>query len=167
MAWGSSSGTVAMWRLKTGLPALEAMCGGLAARRVNTSCNKKIRVAHEACRGVKDPDTYYTLNELFHGALYEASQNDFLIEKVRRIERQVRPYRRLQLRVRSRLADSFHEHQEIVDATLAAHSDLAAERLRAHVNVQGQRFSDLMASSRAKLTGWPPPAPAGPIKQAA
>ena len=85
--------------------ALEATCGGGAPPK--HVLQQKIRVAHEACRGVKDPDTYYTLNELFHGALYEASQNDFLIEKVRRIQRQVRPYRRLQLRVRSRLANSF------------------------------------------------------------
>ena len=40
----------------------------------------------------------------------------------------------------------FHEHQEIVDAILAGDGERAAEWVRAHINVQGQRFSDLMAS---------------------
>jgi DNA-binding GntR family transcriptional regulator len=130
---------------------LEAMCGRLAARRATAFLRQKILAAHEACRGVNDPDTYYNLNELFHVALYEASENGFLIEKVRQVQRQLRPYRRLQLRVPSRLKDSFQEHQGIVDATLAGDGERAAERLRAHVNIQGQRFSDLMASVE-KLT---------------
>ena len=62
------------------------------------------------------------------------------------MQRQLRPFRRLQLRVKSRLADSFREHQEIVDAILAGDSESAAERLRAHVTVQGHRFSDLVSS---------------------
>jgi DNA-binding GntR family transcriptional regulator len=125
---------------------LEAMCGRLAARRATPFLQQKILSAHEACRGVTDPDTYYTLNELFHGALYEASTNGFLIAKASQIQRQLRPFRRLQLRVPSRIADSFHEHQEIVDAILAGDGERAAEWVRAHINVQGQRFSDLMAS---------------------
>ena len=62
------------------------------------------------------------------------------------MQRQLRPFRRLQLRVKSRLANSFREHQGIVDAILAGDSEGAAERLRAHVTVQGQRFSDLVTS---------------------
>ena len=99
-----------------------------------------------ACRGIDDPDTYYNLNELFHGTLYEASGNNFLIEKARQIQRQLRPYRRLQLRVPSRIQDSFREHGEIVEAILAGNSELADQRLRAHVNIQGERFSNLLAS---------------------
>ena len=125
---------------------LEAMCGRLAARRAGTFLQERIRAAHEACRGVTDPDTYFRLNERFHETIYEASQNGFLIDRVREMQRLVRPYRRLQLRVHSRLGDSFNEHQSIVDALLSGDGELTAHRLRAHVTVQGQRFTDLMQS---------------------
>jgi DNA-binding GntR family transcriptional regulator len=125
---------------------LEAMCARLAATRGNAFLKEKIRAAHEACRGVSDPDTYFRLNEAFHHALYEASQNEFLIEEACAVQRLLRPYRRLQLRVRSRLPASFEEHRGIVDAILDGDAEAAAERLRAHVTIQGARYSDLMAS---------------------
>ena len=62
------------------------------------------------------------------------------------MQRLLRPYRRLQLRVRARLPASFEEHQGIVDAILKGDGEMAAERLRAHVTVQGARYTDLMAS---------------------
>jgi DNA-binding GntR family transcriptional regulator len=125
---------------------LEAMCGRLAARRASLFQQQRIKAAHEACRNAKDPDTYFRLNEEFHHAIYEASQNAFLIEEVCALARRVRPYRRLQLRVRERLKTSFQEHEGIVNAILAGDSALAEERLRSHVIVQGQRFSDLVES---------------------
>ena len=88
---------------------------------------------------------------MFHIALYEASQNEFLIEQVREMQRRVRPYRRMQLRARARIIDSFQEHEGIVEAILAGDGELVAERLRAHVMVQGKRFADLVESLE-KLT---------------
>lgn len=125
---------------------LEGMCGRLAARRSSTFTQHRIRIAHESCRGVTDPDVYYRLNEQFHLAIYEASQNEFLIEQARTLQRRARPYRRLQLRVPSRLPTSFREHQAIVDSILAGDSALAEERMRSHVMVQGERFTDLVKS---------------------
>jgi DNA-binding GntR family transcriptional regulator len=40
---------------------------------------------------------------------------------------------------------SFSEHQQVLDGILKEDPDLAAEALRKHVLVQGDRFSDLMA----------------------
>jgi len=125
---------------------LEATCGRFAARRASMFQQQRIIAAHEACRGAHDPDTYYRLNEVFHVALYEASQNEFLVEHVREMQRRLRPYRRLQLRVRSRIADSFGEHEDIVKAVLSGDGEGAANLLRAHVNLQGKRFSDLIES---------------------
>ena len=62
------------------------------------------------------------------------------------MHRRLRPYRRLQLRVRNRLPTSFSEHERIVDALLQANPELAAECLRQHILVQGERFADLLAS---------------------
>lgn len=125
---------------------LEALCGKFAARRATPFQLQKLLAAHEACRGVKDPDEYYRLNEIFHVALYEASGNEFLIEQTLEMQRRARPYRRLQLRVPERIASSFAEHEEIVRTILANKADLAAEKLRQHVMVQGERFANLVQS---------------------
>ena len=75
-----------------------------------------------------------------------ASNNTFLAEEASALRRRLRPYRRLQLRVRDRVDNSFSEHQGIVDAILAGDVDAAGERTRAHIMVQGERFGDLVAS---------------------
>ena len=88
------------------------------------------------------------MNEVFHQRIYEASHNGFLVEQASALHRRLRPYRRLQLRVRNRMATSFNEHQAIVDAIIKGDSDLASAQLRAHVTVQGERFADLVATLR-------------------
>lgn len=130
---------------------LEAMCGRLAARRITPSEQYALLEAHHACEAARDantPDVYYQLNEVFHQRLYGASHNAFLAEQATALHRRLRPYRRLQLRVRNRMANSFNEHQAIVDAIVKGDSDLAAAQLRAHVTVQGERFADLLATLR-------------------
>jgi len=128
---------------------LEAMCGRLAARRITESEQQSLMEAHQACEAARDanaPDTYYRLNEQFHHLIYAASHNVFLEEQTIALHRRLRPYRRLQLRVRDRMSTSFSEHAGIVEAILAEEGELAAARMREHVVVQGQRFADLVAS---------------------
>lgn len=130
---------------------LEAMCGRLAARRIRPEELARLHEAHQACeaaRNAEDPDSYYQLNEVFHRRIYEGSHNAFLMDQAMALHRRLRPYRRLQLRVRNRMAASFSEHGGIVDAIEAGDSELAAERLRSHVVVQGERFTDLVATLR-------------------
>lgn len=125
---------------------LESMCCRLAARRITEAEQCALVAAHEACAGAPDPDTYYRLNEVFHHRIYEASHNDFLAEQAKALHRRLRPFRRLQLRVRNRIKTSYGEHAGIVEAILVGDGELAAERVRSHVTVQGERFADLLAS---------------------
>ena len=128
---------------------LEAMCGRLAARRMTDKERAELVRAHQACeqaRSDSDPEAYYLCNERFHFALYEGSHNGFLNEQAQSLNRRLRPYRRLQLRVRNRMNTSFAEHDAIVRAVLAGDAEAAANTLRAHVVVQGERFGDLLAS---------------------
>lgn len=128
---------------------LESTCGRLAARRMTPEEQKALLAAHEACEAAMrahEPDDYYYKNEVFHEAIYAGSHNQFLIEQTRNLYRRLRPYRRLQLRVRDRLGNSYREHDGVVQAILAGDGELAARLLRDHVMIQGQRFSDLMAS---------------------
>jgi len=128
---------------------LESTCGRLAARRMTPEEQKALLAAHEACQAAMqahEPDDYYYKNEVFHEAIYAGSHNQFLIEQTRNLYRRLRPYRRLQLRVRDRLANSYREHDGVVQAIVSGDGELAARLLRDHVMIQGQRFSDLMAS---------------------
>ena len=43
---------------------------------------------------------------------------------------------------------SFHEHMEIVEAIAAGDGERAATALRAHIVIQGERFTDLVATLR-------------------
>jgi len=128
---------------------LEAMCGRLAARRMSSEDQAVLQSAHDACREASaagDADAYYYKNEQFHDAIYAGSHNTFLAEQARALHRRLRPYRRLQLRVRNRLPTSLAEHEAVVNAIRAGDGSLTADLLRQHVLVQGQRFADLIAS---------------------
>ncbi len=69
-----------------------------------------------------------------------------LAEEARRLQLRLQPYRRLQLRVPRRMDASFAEHEAILEALLAENGEAAAERLRAHVVVQGERFMTLISA---------------------
>ena len=127
---------------------LEAMCARLAARRISDAEMQALEAVHERCRaaaGQRDPDAYFYANEEFHRAIYAASHNAFLGDQAQALQRKLRPYRRLQLRVRNRVLRSFEEHESIVDALRAGDGERAVTAVRAHVIVQGERFADLLA----------------------
>jgi DNA-binding GntR family transcriptional regulator len=128
---------------------LEATCGRLAARRMSEAEHGQLLAAHVACKGARDthdPDDYFYRNEVFHHAIYAGSHNLFLADQARTLQRRLRPYRRLQLRVRNRIDKSYQEHDAVVQAIIAGDGDKAADLLRAHVMVQGERFADLISS---------------------
>jgi DNA-binding GntR family transcriptional regulator len=130
---------------------LEALCAGLAARRVSEPVLLAIARTVEACeeavaRG--DSDGYYTQNERFHHLIYDASGNRFLAAEAARLHRRLQAYRRMQLQLRGRMGQSLAEHRAILDALRAGDGAAAAEALRGHVAVQGARFNDLMATWR-------------------
>lgn len=128
---------------------LEAMCGRLAARRITDDEQAELKAAHKACEQARDTasaDAYFVENETFHQVIYQAAHNAFLAEQATQLQRRLRPFRRLQLRIRNRVGTSFAEHQAIVDALVAGDGDKAARLLREHVIVQGERYGDLVAS---------------------
>lgn len=130
----------------------EAMCGRMAARRMSAGEQQALQAAHEACktaRDAEDTDAYFYKNEVFHGLIYTGSHNQFLAQQATNLHRRLRPYRRLQLRVRDRLKNSYHEHDDVVQAILQGDGEKTAQLLRGHITIQGERFADLMASLSA------------------
>lgn len=126
---------------------LEAMCARLAARRLSPEGLEALHSAQAQCAANRnDPDAYYAANEAFHQAIYRLSGNGFLASEAASLQKRLRPYRRLQLRVRNRVQTSFSEHDAIIRHLEAADGEAAARAMRDHVRVQGERFSDLVAS---------------------
>ncbi len=128
---------------------LEGMCGRLAARRIQDDEKKALLALHESCEeylALNDSENYYEMNRLFHFQIYKASHNQFLIEQASSLHKRLHPYRRLQLRVNNRMNHSFNEHEQVVKAILAGDELQAELLLRGHVVIQGQKFTDLIAT---------------------
>lgn len=131
------------------MAALEGMCGALAARRITEPMQRELERAHENCvreASGEDVDAYYDANRRFHHVIYEACQNTFLAEQARQLHDRLKPYRRLQLQARSRVAHSLAEHESIVDAIRSGDSERAERQLKNHILIQGERLADFIAS---------------------
>ncbi|MGN6551365.1 MAG: GntR family transcriptional regulator [Pararhizobium sp.] len=128
---------------------MEAMCGRLAARRITEAELAALEEAAVACEKALeegDSDQYYRENERFHHVLYRASGNTFLAEEASRLHKRLKPFRRLQLRVRGRMKQSMREHRDVQEAVREGDAERASRILRRHISVQGEKFNDLMAS---------------------
>ncbi len=130
---------------------LEAMCARLAARRIRPEQLKLLEEAQQACASAQQAgssDDYYYANAEFHRLIYEASGNGFLAENAHSLQRRLKPYRRLQLRVPGRVDSSLSEHEEVLAAIRARDDGRARDAMRNHVVIQGEYFSDFLALMR-------------------
>ncbi len=131
---------------------MESICGRLAARRMTEIERVHLQKQHEICGEAvrsNDRDLYYTENVRFHGVIYEGSHNKFLAGEVKRLQRRLQAYRRLQLRSTGRMAESYAEHSAITKAIIEGKDELTASLLQGHVSVQGDRFGDWLSSLSA------------------
>ena len=127
----------------------EAICARLAAGFVTDEALDALRMANSECEAAvaaNDADGYYRSNERFHHILYAQSGNRFMEGEALRLHRRLKPYRRLQLRLRGRMAQSLAEHFEVLAALEAGDGTRAAKAIYDHVAVQGEKFRRLMAT---------------------
>ncbi len=106
-------GVVEMVQMFEVMAELEGMCGRLAARRLTDDDLSALRQAAADCETALqggDADAYYHENERLHQLLYAASGNGFLAAEALRLQKRLQPFRRLQLRLRGRMAQSMAEH---------------------------------------------------------
>jgi len=128
---------------------LEAVCARLCATRMSDEALASLASSNALCAEAvqaQDTDLYYRENERFHAILYKQSGNGFLEQECLRLQRRLRPFRRLQLRLRGRLKQSMAEHEAIVAALSDGDGERAAAEIRDHVSVQGEKFYHLMAN---------------------
>ncbi|PIE10952.1 MAG: GntR family transcriptional regulator [Rhodobacterales bacterium] len=128
---------------------LEATCARLAASRITDTALEELHTTNARCNAAvqaRDTDTYFRENERFHAILYQQSGNGFLEQECLRLHKRLHPFRRMQLRARGRLRQSMAEHEAIVAALETGDGTLAADAIRAHIAVQGEKFHHLIAS---------------------
>ncbi|MEM9844159.1 MAG: GntR family transcriptional regulator [Pseudomonadota bacterium] len=131
---------------------LEATCARFAASRISDEALRDLNDANQKCNAAveaEDADGYYRENERFHSILYRQSGNAFLEQECLRLHRRLQPFRRIQLRLRGRLRQSMSEHETVVAALEAGDGPAAAEAIRGHVAVQGEKFHHLMTSLKS------------------
>ena len=149
----SQPGPVELIEMFETMAELEAACGRLAASRIDEDGLDRLTEANRRClSAVEHQDTakYYLENEVFHQEIYKGASNAFLEKEALRLQNRLKPYRRVQLRFRGRMTQSLAEHETIVDALRASDAELAAQMLRHHVIIQGEKFHQLMAALKLK-----------------
>ena len=145
-------GPVELMEMFEVMAEVEAVCGRLAAMRISDQALAELRDANEKCQVAvdrQDPDTYYGENERFHKIIYQQSGNGFLAAEARALHRRLKPFRRQQLKLRGRMAQSMAEHRAIVDALDEGNPEASANALRVHVAIQGEKFHNLMANLKS------------------
>lgn len=145
-------GPVELMEMFEVMAELEATCGRLAAMRISDTALEDLRDANAKCQAAveaQDSDGYYAENERFHRIIYQQSGNRFLEQETAKLHKRLKPFRRQQLRLRGRMAQSMAEHEAIVEALEQASAEQAGQALRAHVAVQGEKFHNLMASLKS------------------
>lgn len=145
-------GPVELMEMFEVMAEIEGVCGRLAALRISDQALDTLERANHQCRKAvetSDIDRYYRENEVFHHLIYQQAGNGFLEQEALRLHRRLKPFRRHQLRLRGRMAQSLSEHEAIVAALKAGEAELAARTLRGHVAIQGEKFHLLMSSLKA------------------
>ena len=127
---------------------LECMAVRLAIRRATTVDIDALTESNEACRAAFEADDtkrYYELNAAVHAQIYKMSGNGFLAAEAQRLHDRLRPFRRLQLRVRGRMSESMDEHDIILAAIRDGDAQKAVDTMRNHITILGERFNDLVS----------------------
>lgn len=145
-------GPVELMEMFEVMAEIEAVCGRLAALRISDAALQELHDANAKCQAAIDalePDTYYIENERFHHTIYQQSGNSFLASEAGALHRRLKPFRRQQLRLRGRMDQSMAEHRIIVEALKNGQPETAANALRGHVAIQGEKFHSLMAALKS------------------
>lgn len=142
-------GPVELMEMFETMAELEASCARLAATRITEESLHQLMAANGRCQQAlvsKDHDIYYSENEVFHQIIYRSAGNSYLEKLTVQHQNRLKPYRKTQLRFRGRMEQSMIEHIAAVSALQDGNGESAANVLRGHVAVQGEKFHQLIAS---------------------
>src|SRR6202171_4087120 len=127
---------------------IEGFCARLAARRMTPAQRSALAALHKVYGALArkgDQDGYFAASMRFHELIYAGTHNPFLEETATRIQHRVSAFRRHQLRAPGRLAQSFAEHEAILNAILSGEAEKADRLMHHHIDVVGDTFADLVS----------------------
>lgn len=142
-------GPVELMEMFETMAEIEAVCARLSATRMTDQDLASLGEANERCQQAiedKDYDLYYSENETFHQIIYRGATNAYLEKQALKLQNRLKAYRKIQLRFRGRLTQSMNEHSQILKFLKEGDAEKAAEALRNHVAVQGEKFHQLIAN---------------------
>lgn len=128
---------------------LEGICARYAARRITPEEKIQLAAAQKSCANLVATDRfddYYERNMTLHSLIYKTSHNEYLEKQTLELRLRLSPYRRLQIRIPGRIKSSSEEHGELVNAILKGDAQRAEKLTREHVTIQGERFTDFLAT---------------------
>jgi DNA-binding GntR family transcriptional regulator len=146
---------IEIWQV---LADLEGLSARLAARRATPALIEGLRQAHERLAAIvvnRDFATFPAANATFHGLIYEASQNRFLIESVQDLRQRTAIYAGHITQQPGRFNDTVAEHQAVLDAIIAHDGDAADSAMRKHLGMLGDSFADFLAGLPAVMLQEP------------
>ncbi len=119
--------------------ALEELAGELACKRMTDEELKQLEKANHKFISVLGSDDITTIaqaDEAFHGLIYQATENDRLIQMVNHLREQMYRYRIEHIKDRSQRKILVQEHQEIMRALAARDVEATRRTIRNHINKQ-------------------------------
>jgi DNA-binding GntR family transcriptional regulator len=123
------------------LAELESICARFACRRITRNQRAELIAAHEegaAATEADDVHAYARANKRFHGVLYRACANTFVVEQVVRIRRRTNAYAIRRFEQVGRLRESHAEHDAVVRAMLAGDPEACGRAMAVHI-LEGAR----------------------------
>ena len=115
---------------------IEAVCAGLAARRLTLLARAEIEAADAACRAAAEADdriAYLRANEGFHLAIYRATQNPYVESVAAEFRRRTGPFRAAKFAAQADLLSSCAGHRQLMALIFAADAEGAGENMRDHL----------------------------------
>ncbi|NVZ50646.1 GntR family transcriptional regulator [Pseudomonas sp. B6002] len=129
-------------RIVLELAAVSRLCGMEASDNPVLNALKGIWLVAEDER-LQDPQEVSALDERFHCALVEATGNREMARMHYAITEQIRIIRRLDFTQVERIAATYQEHTQILEAILQRRSDVAQALLTRHIELSKQAVREI------------------------
>jgi DNA-binding GntR family transcriptional regulator len=127
---------------------LEALCAMRSCVRMTARQRHELELHHRSMAGdVREGDVaaYRAGNVTFHALLYEGAHSPYLKNLAHGTRQRLAPHRGVQLEAPARIAQSYIEHEEIVNAILRGDEVRAGAAIRKHLMVTQETLSEMAA----------------------
>jgi len=119
--------------------ALEELAIELACQRISSEQLEALKAIEKNLKDIKDSEDPFELSDLderFHEAIYEATNNPRLIQMLANLREQMYRYRLEYIKATDKRAKLISEHNRIVKALETKNAELGRKAIRDHINSQ-------------------------------